>query len=150
MSATQRLQGLMDEFALADLQALSDYIIRTSAQAMHQAIAALPDGQWRHSMRIDGNGEPVDLVATLSIDGDKLCVDYAGSSAVSRSFAGKLDSEGTCSLTPTDCPGVIPQVTIGSMSAASKRTTSSYLASASLRIEFQYSTARSQFCAVGE
>ncbi len=84
-AATQRLQGLMDEFALADLQSLSDYIIHTSAQAMHQAIAALPDGQWRHSMRIDGNGEPVDLVATLSIDGDRLYVDYAGSSAVSRS-----------------------------------------------------------------
>lgn len=84
-AATLRLQGLMTEFALADLQSLSDYIIDTSARAMHEAIAALPDGQWRHSMRIDGNGEPVDLVATLCIEGDRLWVDYAGSSALSRS-----------------------------------------------------------------
>ena len=56
------------EFALADLQSLSDYIIDTSARAMHEAIAALPDGQWRHSMRIDGNGHPVDLIATPSTD----------------------------------------------------------------------------------
>lgn len=84
-AAAQRLQGLMREFALDDLEALSDYIVDTSAQAMREVIAALPDGRWTHAMRIDGNEAPVDLVATLQIDGPRMVVDFAGSSPASRS-----------------------------------------------------------------
>ena len=72
----------MQELELAALESLSDYIIETSARAMRQAIAALPDGQWRHTMRIDGNGAPVDLVATPRITGSPMCVDSARPPAV--------------------------------------------------------------------
>jgi len=83
-AASLRLQALMTEFELRDLQALADYIVGTSAQAMRSAIKALPDGQWRHTMRIDGSTEPVDLVANLSIEGTHMRIDLAGSSAASR------------------------------------------------------------------
>lgn len=84
-AASQRLQGLLSEFALEDIESLADYIVDTSAQAMREVIAALPDGRWTHSMRIDGNEAPVDLVATLQIDGPRMVVDYAGTSPASRS-----------------------------------------------------------------
>ena len=84
-AAMQRLQALLQEFGLDDMERLSDYIIDTSAKAMREVIAALPDGQWRHEMRIDGNGPAVDLVATLQVAGELMCIDYAGSSPASRS-----------------------------------------------------------------
>ncbi len=53
---------------------------------MAREILALPDGEYRQEMVIDGYREPVLLKATLRIDGEHLSVDFAGSSA--RSAAG--------------------------------------------------------------
>jgi 5-oxoprolinase (ATP-hydrolysing)/N-methylhydantoinase A len=50
---------------------------------MRAAIAKLPHGTWRNTMRIDGYDAPVDLVATLSIDADGVLVDLAGTSPAS-------------------------------------------------------------------
>ena len=44
---------------------------------------------------------------------------------------------GSFSVMPTACPGLIPQVTVGSISFPTKLTTSSYLACASDAIDFQ-------------
>jgi N-methylhydantoinase B len=83
-ASAQRLQATLAEFGLHDLEALADHIVDTSRQAMREAIRALPSGQWQAAMRIDGHGEPVDLVATLTVAGERLAVDYAGTSAASR------------------------------------------------------------------
>ena len=83
-ASAQRLQATLAEFGLDDLEALADHIVDTSRQAMREAIRALPSGQWQAAMRIDGHGEPVDLVATLTVAGERLAVDYAGTSAASR------------------------------------------------------------------
>lgn len=82
--SARRLNALLDEFALPDIAALSDEIIEVSRAGMKAAIAALPDGVHRNAMRIDGYSSPVDLVATLSIAGDKITIDFAGTSPASE------------------------------------------------------------------
>lgn len=79
----QRLIDMMDEFALADIDALAAHILERSRAAARAAIARLPAGTWTRHMRLDGYAEPVDLTATLTIAGDRLVVDYAGSSPAS-------------------------------------------------------------------
>jgi N-methylhydantoinase B len=78
------LVGLMKEYRLADLEALSDYIIDTSRARMLERIRALPFGTYRHSVRVDGYERPVDLVAALTIAEDGIHIDYAGTSPASQ------------------------------------------------------------------
>ncbi|MDA3040131.1 MAG: hydantoinase B/oxoprolinase family protein, partial [Actinomycetota bacterium] len=76
----QRLIQMMDEFGLTRLDALADYVIDRSREAMERLIEALPDGQWTNTMRIDGVDEPLDLVAELRIAGSRIDVDFSGTS----------------------------------------------------------------------
>jgi 5-oxoprolinase (ATP-hydrolysing)/N-methylhydantoinase A len=78
-----RLNAMLDEFGLADIDALAEEIVATSEAGTRAAIAALPHGRWRNHMRIDGYDAPVDLVATLVIDETGLLVDLDGTSAAS-------------------------------------------------------------------
>ncbi len=66
-------------------------------------------------------------------------------SAATRSPASAIsDGTGTDADSGRPCPGLVPQVTNGSRSAASSTTSASNSASSSLRSVFQYSTAASQ------
>jgi len=80
----RRLLGLLDEFGLADIEDLADEIIAISEAGMRAAIAALPDGTYRNHMRLDGYETAVDLHAALTIAGERITVDFAGSAAASR------------------------------------------------------------------
>ncbi|MBP0466469.1 hydantoinase B/oxoprolinase family protein [Roseomonas sp. PWR1] len=79
-----RLREMMREFALADLDTLGEEIIARSRRAMADVIAKLPQGTWSARMTIDGFEAPVTLAATLTIAGDRVHVDYAGTSGLSR------------------------------------------------------------------
>ena len=79
-----RLNEMMDEFELDNLEALADYICTNSQRAVERAIAELPNGVWHNSMTIDGYENPVDLVARLTIADDHIAVDYEGTSNMSR------------------------------------------------------------------
>ena len=79
----RRLNALLDEFRRPDIDALADAIIGISEAGMRAAIAALPDGTWRNAMRVDGYDSPIELHAALTIAGDQVTVDFAGSSAAS-------------------------------------------------------------------
>jgi N-methylhydantoinase B len=80
----RRLCEMMREFALTDLDALGEEIIARSRRAMAEVIAKLPQGSWSARMTIDGFEAPVTLAATLTIAGDRVLVDYAGTSGLSR------------------------------------------------------------------
>ena len=80
----RRLQSMMVEFGIDDLQGLSDFITETSRAATHAAIANVPDGSFRHSMQVDGYDDPVQMAVRLDIDGDKLIADFDGTSGMSR------------------------------------------------------------------
>ncbi len=79
----QRLRDMMGEFALTSIDTLATHIIEHSRQATCVAIARLPQGRWRAAMRLDGYEAPIDLHAELHNDGQRIVVDYAGSSAAS-------------------------------------------------------------------
>ena len=64
-AGAERLTRMMDEYEMADISALSTYILETSDRSMHAAIEKLPRGTWTNTMRIDGFDEPLDLVTTL-------------------------------------------------------------------------------------
>ena len=80
---SRRLVAMMEEYGLDDIEELGAHIIGRSRQGMADAIARLPKGSWRHTMRIDGFEAPIDLVATVSIRDDDILVDWTGTSGVS-------------------------------------------------------------------
>lgn len=78
------LAHLLAEFGLDSIEPLSDEIVSRSEQAMRAAIAALPDGVYEHESWSDGFDEPIRLAVAVSIAGDELSIDFAGSSPQSR------------------------------------------------------------------
>lgn len=80
----KQLSSMMDEYKLATLDDLSDHILTSSDKSMREAIAQLPKGTWSHRVTIDGFADPVEIAATLKIDGEKIYIDFAGTSGVSK------------------------------------------------------------------
>ena len=81
----ERLIEMMDEFAIADLDALSDHIIDTSRDAVLARIRELPRGTWCYTLTLDGqDDEPVRIAAALTIADDGIEVDYTGSTGMVR------------------------------------------------------------------
>ena len=80
----RRLQAMLDEFGMDELDGLSDFIIDTSRAATYAAIASVPDGSFSHQMQVDGYDDPVLMVVKLDIEGDRLRADFNGTSGMSR------------------------------------------------------------------
>ena len=78
-----RLAGMMREFGLADLNELSDYIIGTSRRGTMDAIAQVPSGVYKNTLRIDGYEAPIDLCATLTVSDSNIELDFEGTSGCS-------------------------------------------------------------------
>ncbi|WP_413718718.1 hydantoinase B/oxoprolinase family protein [Silicimonas sp. MF1-12-2] len=83
-AGNRRLQAMLDEFDLDDLDGLSEYIIEASRKATREAIAAVPDGTYRNRMRVDGYDAPVDMHVQLDVAGDRLVADFDGTSGMSK------------------------------------------------------------------
>lgn len=79
-----RLQKIMEEYRLPDLEAVGAEILARSKQAMMDAIAKLPRGTWRNHMRIDGYEAPIDLHAAVTVDETGVHIDLEGTSPASR------------------------------------------------------------------
>ncbi len=77
----RRLFALMDEQGLDDLEAVSAEIRARSEAAMRAAIAAFPDGTYSFALTSDGLAEPVTIRLAITVDGDRILADYAGTSA---------------------------------------------------------------------
>ena len=83
-SGDRRLQEMMTEFHIDDLEGLSDFIIDTSRTATRACIAKLPPGAYRNEMQVDGYDAPVRMKVTLQVKGDTLLADFDGTSGLSR------------------------------------------------------------------
>ncbi|MFN8454829.1 MAG: hydantoinase B/oxoprolinase family protein [Anaerolineae bacterium] len=79
----RKLAAMLDEFPTVSFDTLADFIITRSQAAMLEEIRKLPPGTYRHSLRLDGYDAPVELAASLTIEADRIWVDYSGSSAAS-------------------------------------------------------------------
>jgi len=82
-AGAERLLETLQEFELADLDELGDYIIKQSHDAMLAEIRQLPMGSWNYRMRVDGYDQAIDLLGKVSIHADAIEVDFAGSSPAS-------------------------------------------------------------------
>jgi N-methylhydantoinase B len=74
----ERLRPLLRD---TDLNALGTEIRRRSEAAMRKSIRAVPDGVYHAQTRHDGFEEPILINCTITVKGEKLAIDYTGSSA---------------------------------------------------------------------
>src|SRR6476661_5337821 len=76
----RRLGELMAEYGLDDLSLFSEEILGRCERAMRAAIARLPDDTYTHAFQTDGMEEPFDYKIAVTVAGDRISVDYAGTS----------------------------------------------------------------------
>jgi N-methylhydantoinase B len=74
-----RLKQLLEEFALVDIEALSDEIITRSERATRDAIKAFPEGRFEFTSMNDGFDRPIRLQVAVERQGDTMVVDFDGS-----------------------------------------------------------------------
>ena len=80
-----RLVEYLEEFEMPDLEVVGAEILRRSEIATREAISAVRDGTYHKTIHTDGIDEPVTISCSVVVDGDRLHVDYDGTSAqVSR------------------------------------------------------------------
>lgn len=80
LRAEARLGELLEDLRFQDLEDVSEGILALSERAVMERIRALPDGTGNGEVVLDGFEEPVTLRASVRIAGDRLTVDFAGSS----------------------------------------------------------------------
>ena len=90
----RRLSELMAEYGLDNLDSFGGEILGRCEQAMRTAIRALPDGVFTFEFQTDGIDEPLNYRIALTVDGDRIVVDYAGTSA-------QVDRAINCTMTYT-------------------------------------------------
>jgi N-methylhydantoinase B len=78
-----RLNSLLDETNI-DLNVLGTEIRQRSENAMRAAIRALPDGDYFARMEHDGFEERIIIQSKVTVAGDRIDIDYEGSSAQLR------------------------------------------------------------------
>ena len=76
----RRLVEFMDQGGIKDFTALVSAIQGRSEQAMRRAILEIPDGTYSHTAYTHGFDEEVKIQVTLTVKGDEIIADYAGSS----------------------------------------------------------------------
>ncbi|MYC54070.1 MAG: hydantoinase B/oxoprolinase family protein, partial [Chloroflexi bacterium] len=76
----RKLIELLEEYDLPDIEAVSAAILDKTEAAVRAAIRDLPDGSYRNSIQIDGFDAPLTIACEITVAGDEMRVDYAGSS----------------------------------------------------------------------
>lgn len=80
---TRGLLHLMEEYGLSGIQELADEIISRTEASLRRKIAQLPSGTYPYAVRLPplpGCAERVDIKMAVVIDGDRIVLDYRGSS----------------------------------------------------------------------
>lgn len=79
-TGARALSKMMDEFELESIDALADFVLTRSEDAVRKSIAALPKGSWSYGMVTDGYDDPIELAAQLTVSENGIHVDFAGTS----------------------------------------------------------------------
>ena len=79
-SGCERVVAFLEEYELPDLEELSAAIRGRSEEAMRDAISRMADGEYVNEVFTDGMGTPLKIAVKLTVEGDGISVDYAGSS----------------------------------------------------------------------
>ena len=78
--AGRQLVSFMEEYGVGMLETLSRSIQSRAEEVMRRAIRRLPDGRYSHNVSLDGFDKPIEIACEITIDGDELEVDFAGTS----------------------------------------------------------------------
>jgi N-methylhydantoinase B len=101
---TRGLLRLMEEYGLEDLRELSDEIIGRTEVSLRRKIARLPSGTYRNDVvlpPIPGCKERVEIRMAVIVDGDRIVLDYRGSS-------GEVGAAVNCALNATKSYSAYP------------------------------------------
>lgn len=77
-----RIEALADKHGVETLAAATCVVLDNDERRMRNRIRDLPDGTYRASDHLDGDGlsdELIEIVAALEVDGDSVAVDFDGS-----------------------------------------------------------------------
>lgn len=80
LGAARLGEFLVDYGGAPAFDSLAEEILRRSERAMRQALAILPDGEWRYDLDADGYRTPLHLRVRVTKQGDRIAFDYTGSS----------------------------------------------------------------------
>ena len=83
-AGAKRLVEMMDEFAMDSLDPLAEFIFDASLRATVAEIGKLRQGVFSAEISSDGYDEPVTLRGAMTILGDAIEVDFAGTSGLSQ------------------------------------------------------------------
>jgi N-methylhydantoinase B len=76
----RRLLELLDDLQIDDPAPLFAVLQERTERAMRAAVSELPDGTYEHTVEIDGVDEPLELRAAITVTGEEIGVDWAGTS----------------------------------------------------------------------
>ena len=79
----RRLLDMLAEFSLNDLEDLAAFVLDRTRRATLDALARVPNGVYRNTMRVDGYGDPVTLAAAVIVSDGGMHADFTGTSPVS-------------------------------------------------------------------
>ena len=80
----RRLLEMLDEFGLDDIDELAAFVFERTDRAVRDALADVPEGEYRNSMDVDGYDDPVHLEVTLTVTANGMHADFSGTSGTSR------------------------------------------------------------------
>jgi N-methylhydantoinase B len=90
----RRFGDLMEEYGLDDVDEFAGEILSRCERAMRSAIKALPDGTYPYEFQTDGLAEPFTYRIAITVKGERIFVDYAGTSP-------QVDRAINCTMTYT-------------------------------------------------
>lgn len=73
--------AFLREYRIDSLSGIAHEILRRSEAAMRAAIREVPDGTYTSEIETDGFDEPLRIRTSITVRGDRISVDYAGTSA---------------------------------------------------------------------
>jgi len=83
-AAVHRLDEMMTEFGMDGLESLAEFIFDASSRATLDEIRKLPKGTYSNDIYSDGYEEPVRLAGAMTIENDRIVVDFEGTSGLSQ------------------------------------------------------------------
>ncbi len=80
----RRLIEMLEEFDMADLDDLAEFIFDRTRKATMAALEPVAKGVYRNEMTVDGYEKPVDLVVELTVSDEGMHADFTGTSPLSQ------------------------------------------------------------------
>lgn len=98
----ERAVDFLQDSGEPDFERVSAAVLAKADAAMRKAVAAIPDGRYVSTIEADGiPGHPTTIQCTITVEGDRMTVDYAGSSA-------QVDKGTNCTINYTQAYSVYP------------------------------------------